>query len=156
MTCSPPTFRRFDPCNCAVFEPLQGLDSVTRMAANNNIPFYTIDSRGLYTSGFYDASGGGTASRMAPAVFLATTAAETDAGLTLSTIAAETGGVAFHNNNDLFMGLQRAFADGRQYYMLAYVPSNAAIDGKFRAITVRLKNEKLKIQTKKGYWADAP
>lgn len=137
-------------------EPLEGLDSIVRIAANNNIPFYTIDSRGLYTSGFYDASGGGTASRMAPTVFLATTAAETDAGLTLSIIAADTGGIAFHNNNDLFKGLQRAFADGRQYYMLAYVPSNAAIDGKFRAITVRLKNEKLKIQTKKGYWADAP
>jgi VWFA-related protein len=148
-----PSFRSFQ---LRGLEPLQGLDSVTRMAANNNIPFYTIDSRGLYTSGFYDASGGGTASRMGPAVLLATTAAETDAGLTLSALAAETGGVAFHNNNDLFMGLQRAFADGRQYYMLAYVPSNAAIDGKFRAITVRLKNEKLKIQTKKGYWADTP
>ena len=137
-------------------DPLAGLDSVTRMAANNNIPFYTIDSRGLYTSGFYDASGGGTASRMAPMVLAATTAAETDAGLTLSGIAADTGGVAYQNSNDLFKGLERAFADGRQYYMLAYVPSNGAVDGKFRAITVRLNNDKLKIQTKKGYWADAP
>ncbi len=137
-------------------EPLQGLDSVTRMAANSNIPFYTIDSRGLYTSGFYDASGGGTASRMGPLVLAATTAAETDAGLTLAVIAGDTGGVAYQNSNDLFRGLQRAFADGRQYYMLAYVPSNVATDGKFRAITVRLKDGKLKIQAKKGYWADAP
>jgi VWFA-related protein len=137
-------------------EPLPDLEQVTRMAANNNIPFYTIDSRGLYTSGFYDASGGGTASRMAPAVFATTNELETAAGLTLSALAADTGGVAYHNSNDLFKGLERAFADGRQYYMLAYVPSNAATDGKFRAIAVRLKDEKLKIQTKKGYWADSP
>lgn len=149
-------FGEFRSLQLRGLEPLQGLDSVVRLAVNNNIPFYTIDSRGLYTSGFYDASGGGTASRMAPAVFAATTAAETSAGLTLAGIAADTGGVAYQNSNDLFKGLQRAFADGRQYYMLAYVPSNAETDGKFRAIAVRLKDEKLKIQTKKGYWADAP
>jgi VWFA-related protein len=149
-------FGEFRSLQLRGLEPLQGLDSVVRLAANNNIPFYTIDSRGLYTSGFYDASGGGTASRMAPAVFAAMTAAETSAGLTLAGIAADTGGVAYQNSNDLFKGLQRAFADGRQYYMLAYVSSNAETDGKFRAIAVRLKDERLKIQTKKGYWADAP
>jgi VWFA-related protein len=120
------------------------------MAANNNVPFYTIDSRGLYTSGFYDASGGGTGSKMVPTVFLATTAAETDAGLTLAGIAADTGGVAYQNSNDLFNGLQRAFADRRQYYMLAYVPSNAATDGKFRAITGASKKRKAENPDEEG------
>ncbi len=45
----------------------------------------------------------------------------TDEGLTLSEIAAATGGTAFKNSNDLFTGLERAFADGREYYVLAYV-----------------------------------
>jgi VWFA-related protein len=76
-----------------------------------------------------------------------------EAGGTLSEIAAATGGTAFHNSNDILAGLQRAFADGRQYYMLAYVPGNANPDGKFRAISVRLRDKKMVVKAKRGYWA---
>jgi VWFA-related protein len=78
-----------------------------------------------------------------------------EAGGTLSEIAAATGGTAFQNSNDVLAGLQRAFADGRQYYMLAYVPGNANPDGKFRAISVRLRDKKMVVKAKRGYWAAA-
>ena len=65
----------------------------------------------------------------------------TDEGLTLSEIAAATGGTAFKNSNDLFTGLQRAFADGREYYTLAYVSTNEAQDGKFRKIAVQVRDQ---------------
>jgi VWFA-related protein len=73
---------------------------------------------------------------------------------TLSEIAAATGGTAFQNNNDILNGLERAFADGRQYYVLAYVPGSSSSDGKFHAISVRVVREnKMLVNAKRGYWA---
>jgi VWFA-related protein len=73
-------------------------------------------------------------------------------GNTLAEIAAATGGTAFHDSNNLLAGLQRAFADGRDYYTIAYVSGNANLDGKFRAITVRVPNRKVVVNAKRGYW----
>ena len=67
---------------------------------------------------------------------------------TLLEIAETTGGIAFHNSNDIFAGLQLAFADGRQYYVLAYASSNSNLDGTFRAISVRVGNSKLSVRAK--------
>lgn len=129
------------------------MEPVLRLAANSSIPVYTIDARGLYTSPFFDAANSGGVARLAPDVLRAMESNATDAGQTLGEIAAATGGTAFQNSNDILMGLQRAFADGREYYMLAYVPSNANLDGKFRAISVRLRNNKWVVGAKRGYWA---
>jgi VWFA-related protein len=129
------------------------LAPILQLAANRNIPIYTIDSRGLYTSEFYDVSNPGGTTRLMPALMNIMDTASSDAGDTLSEIAAATGGTAFQNSNDLLTGMQRAFADGRQYYMLAYVPDNASADGKFRAISVKLRNGKLVVKAKRGYWA---
>jgi VWFA-related protein len=129
------------------------LESVLRLAANMNIPIYTIDSRGLYGQGYFDASNPGSASRLAPKVLGIMNTVASEAGDTLSEIAAASGGTAFKNSNDIFAGLERAFADGRQYYVLAYVPVNANPDGKFRAISVRMRDGKLSVNAKRGYWA---
>ena len=51
-------------------------------------------------------------------------------------LARATGGVYFHDGGDMLKQLHGALADGRQYYVLAYVPKNSARDGKFRSITV--------------------
>jgi VWFA-related protein len=90
---------------------------------------------------------------MAPAAMSAIDGNAMEAGQTLSEIAAATGGTAFRNSNDLLNGLQRAFADGREYYMLAYVSGNSNPDGKFRAISVRMRDSKLVVNAKRGYWA---
>jgi VWFA-related protein len=130
------------------------LDPVLRLAANHNIPIYTVDSRGLYTDSFYDASNPGSAGKMGPTLIGVMSRSESEAGDTLREIAAATGGTAFQNNNDIFAGLERAFADGRQYYVLAYAPANANSDGKFRAISVRVRDGKLSVNAKRGYWAE--
>jgi len=131
---------------------MQELDPILRLAANSNIPIYTIDSRGLYTSPYFDASNPGGVASVTPAVLSVMNSDASEAGGTLSEIAAATGGTAFQNSNDILAGLQRAFADGRQYYLLAYVPANPA-DGKFHAISVRLRDKKMVVKTKRGYWA---
>jgi VWFA-related protein len=127
------------------------MEPIFRQAVKANVSIYTIDSRGLYTSSGMDASRGGYVREVAREW----SDIATDEGLTLSEIAAATGGTAFRNSNDLLTGLQRAFADGREYYTLAYVSTNDAQDGKFRKIQVRLRDSKAVVNAKRGYWAAA-
>ena len=68
-------------------------------------------------------------------------------------LARGTGGLFFENNNDLSKGIERAFADGREYYVLAYVPKNKSEDGTFRHIAVEVSNKKWHVNAKAGYWA---
>jgi VWFA-related protein len=128
-------------------------ESVVRLAAKNSITIHTVDARGLYTEQFYDASGEGTPGSIGPAVLGAMNQIATDAGATLSEIAAATGGTAFQNSNDVLRGLRQAFADGREFYILAYTPTNANLDGSFRKITITLRDTKWKASTRRGYWA---
>jgi VWFA-related protein len=68
-------------------------------------------------------------------------------------LARSTGGLYLHGGSDLLKQFRSALAEGREYYMLAYVSSNGAEDGKFRRITVETKNKNLSIRAKSGYWA---
>ena len=44
--------------------------------------------------------------------------------------------------------------DLRSQYIMAYTPSNSARDGSFRAIQVRVKNQKdLNVRYRRGYYA---
>ena len=134
---------------------MQDLEPILRLAANSNIPIYTIDSRGLYTSGLFEASDPGAVPAVMPAVLGVMNQNASGAGDTLSEIAAATGGTAFQNSNNILIGLERAFADGRQYYVLAYVPSSSSSDGKFHFISVRVRESRMLVSAKRGYWASA-
>jgi len=136
-------------------ERLQGAtEPIFRLAVKANVPIYTIDSRGLYSPAEFDVSRGGVNASVAPQVSRTLNDIASDEGATLSEIAAATGGTSFHNSNDLLTGLKRAFADGRDYYVLAYVPANEAQDGKFRKIEVKVRDNKALVSAKRGYWAN--
>jgi VWFA-related protein len=132
------------------------LAAIRQAAQKSNIPIYTIDARGVYADKTMDASRQGISRTALPRVQQAWQSIQTGDGETLREIAAATGGVSFRNNNDLLPGLDRAFADGRDYYTLAYVPGNNTADGKFRRIQVRLRDARLQASFKQGYWADKP
>jgi VWFA-related protein len=136
----------------------QELQEVVRLATAHDVTFYTLDSRGLYTSpaGGYDASGEYQMTRIT--VILPeiqqekeTLAIENQAAM--AELAGSTGGVFFHNSNDLFKGMQQSFADGREYYLLAYAPTNQAANGKYREIKVQTKGKDWLVRAKRGYWA---
>jgi VWFA-related protein len=129
------------------FEP------ILQLAAKSNITIHTIDSRGLYGQAAFDASNPGATRTVGASVDRADRSAASANGNTLAEIAEATGGTAFHDSNDLLGGLQRAFADGRDYYTIAYVSGNANFDGKFRAITVQVRDSKAVVNAKRGYWA---
>ena len=129
------------------FEP------ILQLAANSNVVIDTIDSRGLYGQSGFDASTAGNPVNVDGAVGRAERAEASAKGNTLAEIAAATGGTNFHDNNNLLSGLQRAFADARDYYTLAYVSTNENLDGNFRAIKVEVRSRKVRVNAKRGYRA---
>jgi VWFA-related protein len=148
------------------------LESILKLATGNNIRFYTLNSRGVYSAPFgpgntFDA--GTSFSTPTPMDGLRNTPSETtptseavdrtaasaarqNADI-MAELAHDTGGLFFENNNDLTKGLTRVFADSREYYLLAYVSKNEATDGKFRKIRVEVSDQRMKVNAKAGYWA---
>ena len=93
------------------------LERVIKLAVRYDVKFYTLDSRELYTSASlagsnFDASNGPP---LPEAVDQQILSSGWQNGGTLAQLARETGGFFFENNNDLLKGIQRAFADGREY-----------------------------------------
>ena len=69
-------------------------------------------------------------------------------------LAKDTGGQAFYNTNGLNDALTRVVNNGTRYYSLAYSPSNAKMDGKYRHIQVKLLPSKDTLAYRRGYYAD--
>jgi VWFA-related protein len=75
-------------------------------------------------------------------------------GSGMEQLAQATGGVYFHDSNDMLKQFRSVLADGREYYLLAYVPKDGTQDGKFRKISVDVTGKKLHVRAKSGYWAE--
>ncbi|MGI8991136.1 MAG: VWA domain-containing protein [Bryobacteraceae bacterium] len=132
------------------------LRSTINAAVRANVAFYPIDARGLVA-----LPPGGDATAAAPKGNSAFTgAAQTrqkdrfnDQQETLVSLAADTGGKAFLDNNDLSLGIQQARDDVRSYYILGYYSTNAAPDGRFRRIKLALNNQtQAKLDYRGGYF----
>jgi VWFA-related protein len=76
--------------------------------------------------------------------------------IAMETIAQETGGRAFYNTNALDAAMAKAIDEGSHYYTLAYSPTNAKNDGKYRRIAVNLPEGDYKLFYRRGYYADKP
>jgi VWFA-related protein len=69
-------------------------------------------------------------------------------------VADESGGFTVRNTNNLAGGIQKIANETQAYYLLGYIPSNTARDGKYRKIQVKLANPKgLEVRARKGYYA---
>ncbi len=133
------------------------LEASINAAMKANVAIYPIDARGLMA----DPPGGG-ASKAASrgtgifngSVYNSQRAQINDSQETLVTLAADTGGKAFLDSNDIALGVQQAQQDLRSYYILGYYSTNDAEDGKYRRITVKLTNGlQAKLEHRPGYWA---
>jgi VWFA-related protein len=74
---------------------------------------------------------------------------------TLKKMAEETGGRLFRPSNarELADAFQQISDELRSQYNIGYSPLNAAHDGSYRRIDVRLRQGGLKVQARKGYYA---
>jgi VWFA-related protein len=71
----------------------------------------------------------------------------------MRTLADNTDGYALLNVNDLERGFKRMADDMSSYYLLGYYASNSRPDGRFRNITVRVKQPGVAVRARKGYRA---
>ncbi len=72
---------------------------------------------------------------------------------TLRMLAENTDGVAVVGMNDLNAGFRRIADDLTGYYLLGYSSTNPALDGKYRQITVKLKEPGVSVTARRGYVA---
>jgi VWFA-related protein len=134
------------------------LESAVNAAKRANVSFYPIDARGLVASapaGDASSAGGRGASAFQGANVTSRGASRDNSQETLSTLASDTGGRLFVDDNDLSVGMQKARDDISSYYIVGYYSTNGKMDGKYRRVQVKLNNNiQAKIDYKSGYFGD--
>jgi hypothetical protein len=80
--------------------------------------------------------------------------AQIEADSVLRDVSESTGGIFFHNSNDLAGGMQQLAGTPAVSYLLGYSPSNEKMDGKYHLIRVTLsEHKKYEVQARHGYYA---
>jgi VWFA-related protein len=142
---------------------LNGLDNQAQLHATSNaairagVSFWPIDARGLVAQApIGDATQGspGGQGMYTGASALALTTRFQKSQDTLFALAADTGGKALLDNNDLAKGIEQARNSVSSYYILGYYATNANLDGKFRRIKIALNNSlSATLDYRQGYFA---
>jgi VWFA-related protein len=132
------------------------LVATTNAANRANVTFFPVDARGLVAMAPL-----GDASRASPGgigMFNGQTAGSLMTGFqrsqdSLYTLAADTGGKAMLDNNDLGAGIVQAQKSITSYYVIGYYSTNTNQDGKLRKIKISLKdNVSAKMDFRQAYF----
>jgi VWFA-related protein len=75
---------------------------------------------------------------------------------TMEEVAAETGGKAYFNENEIRGGIALALSDDKASYSIGYYPENKKWDGKLRNIKVKVAQGEAQLRYRKGYFAIEP
>src|ERR1019366_9338087 len=142
---------------------LNGVDNQAQLHATVNaavragVSFWPIDARGLVAQAPL-----GDATKGSPGGIGMYNGASAGAVMTnfqrsqdtLYALAADTGGKALFDNNDLAAGIVQAQRSVSSYYIIGYYTSNDALNGKFRRIKISLNSDtSAKLDYRQGYFA---
>jgi VWFA-related protein len=123
-------------------------------AVRSQVFINAMDARGLYVPNAFGDISHSTGHPPPPAKALIESAAAQANDDLPAALAEGTGGIFFHNSNDLDEGFRRTAQAPEYSYVLAFAPQNLKLDGGFHALKVTLKNpQKLTLQTRRGYYA---
>ncbi len=136
------------------------LRATTAAAVKANVSIYPMDIRGLQAlppgGEAQNASLHGVSAYSGASIIndLSSNAASQD---TLATLASDTGGKAFFDSNDFSGVFSQVQKDTSAYYVLGFISTNLARDGKFRRLRVQVNRPELKTEVKleyrSGYYA---
>ena len=136
------------------------LRATVNTAIRANVAFYPIDARGLsaIVPGGDASQAGSTGTKLYNGSGQRSQRENfNDQQETLASLAIDTGGKALLDSNDLTTGIRQVQEDLSSYYVLSYVSSNSAQDGRYRRIQVklapRLTSLKAKLDYRQGYFA---
>src|SRR5206468_7763498 len=119
------------------------LRAAVNAAVRANVSIYPVDARGLQAivpgGGARQGSRGGLGAFSGRGVAdqFGQFAAQQE---TLTSLASDTGGAAFTDTNDFGEAFARVERDISSYYILGFSSTNPARDGRFRRLTVRVRN----------------
>ncbi len=134
------------------------LRAATNAAVKANLAIYSVDTRGLQAlSPLGDASTGSLRGKAAfsGAAYQSQISSNFSSQETLGTLASDTGGKFFGDSNDFAPAFQQVQHDTEAYYILGFRSTNAARDGSFRHLTVKLNRSDVKLEFRPGYYAPA-
>jgi VWFA-related protein len=125
----------------------------TALLTDANVAVYPIDAHGLISGGGIAdvssaATSGAPGTDLSKEVFTNFRSDET-----LNTVAAETGGRAFRNTNDLKDAIKTAIEESSSYYVLGYYLDQKNLDGKFHTIRVKVARDGAHVRSRTGYFA---
>jgi len=130
-----------DRVGLSTLDHSMALRSLTEEANRDNITFYPIYARGLVTSSVAsDASGKGRDN--------SNLASRQDS---LRFLAENTDGLAVMSASSVDASIPKIVDDVSSYYLIGYSSSNTKLDGRYRAITVRVKRDGAKVRARRGY-----
>ncbi|HEY1305884.1 MAG TPA: VWA domain-containing protein [Vicinamibacterales bacterium] len=130
-----------DRVGLSTLDHSMALRSLTEEANRDNITFYPIYARGLLTSSVVsDASGKGRDN--------SNLASRQDS---LRFLAENTDGLAVMSASSVDASIPKIIDDVSSYYLIGYSSSNTKLDGRYRAITVRVKRDGAKVRARRGY-----
>jgi VWFA-related protein len=143
---------------------LRGVDNQAQLhatvddAIRSGVTFWPVDARGLVANApLGDATQGspGNQGMYTGASAKAVTDNFQQSQDTMYSLAADTGGKALLDNNDLTRGIVQAQHAITDYYILGYYTSNTAPNGRFRKIKIALNNDSgAMLEYRQGYYAN--
>ncbi len=133
------------------------LRAATAAAVRANVSIYPVDVRGL--SAFPPGGQAQSASLHGQSAYSGASVLNdlngNDASQeTLYSLAADTGGKAFMDTNDLSGVFSVVQKDTSAYYVLGYTSSNHLKDGHYRRLKVQVNRADVKLEYRAGYYAD--
>jgi VWFA-related protein len=126
--------------------------------ASANIAIYPVDLHGLVSGMESSAAAGGSVfndSAINDRVIAGLSTVQASQG-TMREIAAQTGGKAYVNQNEIKDGIALAASDEKASYSLGYYPENKKWDGKLRNIKIKVAQGDTQLRYRKGYFAIEP
>ena len=134
------------------------LRAATNAAVRANLSIYSVDTRGLQAIlPVGDASTGslrGNAAYNGGALMnnMNSNAATQEV---MDTLSRDTGGKAFFDSNDFAPAFAQVQHDTSAYYAIGYRSTDAARDGKYRRLTIKVDRPGIKLEYRQGYYAPA-
>ena len=135
----------------------------TNLLSHAQVAVYPVDARGLMVNPAFSAANSGRNMRT-PAAFSSAvmkfSQSQAEEHMTMDQLAADTGGQAFYNTNDLASAVNKAIDIGSNYYTLTFTPENHHWNGEYRDLRValgpRLSAASYKLSYRHGYYAVDP
>ena len=134
------------------------LDQIAERALRSGIVISGLDARGLYTDPTLDA-GSHNFSHLTDIQLrdrkrnILEDSYRQQADV-MASLAHDTGGIFYENDNDLEAGFRKTAGLGETHYLLVFSPPNLKHDGAYHPIKVKVAAEKgLSVQARRGYYA---